>query len=356
MPGRRPNGAGSIRPHGRGWQGSIRLGGRRYWVSAPTRQEVRDRLWELAMRHRQGALSPPSRLTVGEWVEEWLRLQEGRLRPTTLRTYRQVLLPLLPHLGRVRLTALSPLHIAQALEGLRRQGKGARQVAMAYAYLRACLRAAVALGLLAQDPSQRVPRPREQRREAQDWTLLDMRRFLQTCLEDGRPISLMFAFMLLTGLRPGEAAGLQWGDVDTRSGTLTVRRAVVWEGTTRFHIHPPKSKAGERTISLSQAALSLLGRLEKRSIHIFWDTTPPPPWTVSRVMAELCQKAGVPRRPAHYLRHCHASLLAASGLDVKTLQRRLGHAQASVTLDVYAYTLSEMDKRAAEMVDRALGA
>jgi integrase len=43
-------------------------------------------------------------------------------------------------------------------------------------------------------------------------------------------------------------------------------------------------------------------------------------------------------------------------LDVKTLQRRLGHTQASVTLDVYAHALSEMDKRAAEMVDRALGA
>jgi integrase len=54
------------------------------------------------------------------------------------------------------------------------------------------------------------------------------------------------------------------------------------------------------------------------------------------------------------LRHCHATLLAASGLDVKTLQRRLGHTQASVTLDVYAYALSEMDRRAAELVDRAL--
>jgi integrase len=70
-------------------------------------------------------------------------------------------------------------------------------------------------------------------------------------------------------------------------------------------------------------------------------------------MGELCQRAGVPRRPGHYLRHAHASLLAASGLDVKTLQRRLGHAQASVTLDVYAHALGEMDRRAAQMVDAA---
>jgi integrase len=48
-------------------------------------------------------------------------------------------------------------------------------------------------------------------------------------------------------------------------------------------------------------------------------------------------------------------LLAAQGLDIKTLQRRLGHAQASVTLDIYSHALSEMDRRAAEMVDGALG-
>jgi integrase len=77
---------------------------------------------------------------------------------------------------------------------------------------------------------------------------------------------------------------------------------------------------------------------------------------MSDLMRQLCERAAVPRRPAHYLRHAHASLLAASGLDIKTLQRRLGHAQASVTLDVYAHALSEMDRRAAELVDRALGA
>jgi integrase len=182
-----------------------------------------------------------------------------------------------------------------------------------------------------------------------------MQRFLEVCLQDGRPISLMLGFMLLTGLRPGEAAGLQWGDVDTRSGTLTVRRAVVWEGNTRFHIHPPKSRAGKRTISLSQAALSLLGRLEKRSIHIFWDTRPPPPWAISRAMAELCERAGVPRRPAHYLRHCHATLLVHLGADVKTAQRRLGHASPSLTLAVYAHHLAEGDLRLARLLDEAFG-
>jgi integrase len=77
---------------------------------------------------------------------------------------------------------------------------------------------------------------------------------------------------------------------------------------------------------------------------------------MSDLMRQLCEKASISPAPPHCLRHAHASALAALGLDVKTLQRRLGHASASVTLDVYAYALGEMDRRAAEMVDRALGA
>jgi integrase len=101
--------------------------------------------------------------------------------------------------------------------------------------------------------------------------------------------------------------------------------------------------------------VELLGRLPKDSVHIFWQERPPYTKRISETMATLCERAGVPRRPAHYLRHAHATLLAAQGLDVKSLQRRLGHAQASVTLNVYAHALSEMDRRAAELVDEALG-
>jgi integrase len=73
-------------------------------------------------------------------------------------------------------------------------------------------------------------------------------------------------------------------------------------------------------------------------------------------MAELCQKAGVPKRPAHYLRHCHATLLVHLGADVKSAQRRLGHSSPSLTLGVYAHHLAEGDLRLARLLDEAFGA
>jgi len=180
---------------------------------------------------------------------------------------------------------------------------GSRAVQMAYASLRACLGGAVKVGLLASNPCSRVARPAHRPREAKDWGLAEMRAFLAAALEDGGPLATMLALMLMTGLRPGEAAALQWGDIDPAAGTLSVRRAIAWEGNSRWHLGPPKSKAGQRAIALPSLALGLLSRLERRGVYVFWAERPPTPQAISQVMGYLCERAGVPRRPAHYLRH-----------------------------------------------------
>lgn len=346
--GRRANHEGTY-VHRRGrWEAAVRIAGRRYWVSGRTRQECRDKLQALLLRHQAGELAPPSRLTLGEWCQQWLG--QGRWRPSTLRRYRQVLAPLLARLSHVRLSRLEPWPIAAVLASL---DMGGRSKELAHVVLHACLSEAVKLGLIATNPMSRVPRPRHQKPEAKDWGLEDMRQWLREALEDATPLASLLALMLLTGLRPGEALGLRWDDIDLERGTLTVRRNVTWAGST-WHIGRPKTRAGERTVALPALAVRLLSRLERRSLYVFWQSRPPTSKQVSNVMRELCQRAGVPRRPAHYLRHAHASLLVHLGADVKTAQRRLGHASAHVTLDVYAHHIGEGDKRLAEALDGAL--
>jgi len=328
------------------------IAGRRYWFTARTRTEARERVRELLFRHRLGQLSPPQRMTLSQWASRWLA--QDRWRPSTLMGYRQKLSLLLELLGHLRLDRLQPVHIYWALTELRSRGMGTRSLALAYAVLRSCLEDACRLGLIAANPCAQVPRPRHEKAPAQEWGLEEMRRFLRAALEDGRPLALMLALMLLTGLRSGEALGLRWEDVDLEERRLQVRRAVVWAGK-EWHEGPPKSKAGLRAIALPSLAMHVLARLPRGGDHLFWQDRPPRVKQVSRLMAELCERAGVIKRPAHYLRHAHASLLAASGLDVKTLQRRLGHSQASITLDVYAHALSEMDRRAAVVIDDVFG-
>ncbi|MDT7944579.1 MAG: site-specific integrase [Dehalococcoidia bacterium] len=331
------------------------LSGRRYYVYAPTRAECRQKLLALLERHRRGQLTPPQRLTLQDFAERWLEGCRGRVRPKTLQTYQDAMRALLPVLGKMRLDRLSSWHVHEALERLRRDGRGTRFLQLAYGALSACLGEAVRLGLLGANPVTQAPRPRHERQEGGDWSLQDMKNFLRTCMEDTRPLAILLGFLLLTGLRPGEALGLRWEDVDLRSATLAVKRNLIWAGST-WHIGKPKTKAGERVVALPASAVALLRRLPRNSVHLFWAEKPPSTKQLSQAMRGLCEKAGVPPKPVRFLRRAHVSSLVASGADLKSLQKRMGHSHVSTTLNIYAYPITEMDKKVAELVDRALGA
>jgi integrase len=66
-------------------------------------------------------------------------------------------------------------------------------------------------------------------------------------------------------------------------------------------------------------------------------------------------KFNFPNVTMHAWRHTHASQLIASGLDVLTISRRLGHASAAITLSVYGHLFTNHDTRAADVVEAALG-
>jgi len=331
------------------------LSGRRYYVYAPTRAECRQKLLALLERHRRGQLTPPQRLTLQDFAERWLEGCRGRLRPKTLQSYQDAMRALLPLLGKVRLDRLSPWYVHEALERLRRDGRGTRFLQLAYGTLSACLGEAVRLGLLGANPVTQAPRPRHERQEGGDWSLQDMKSFLRTCMEDRRPLAIMLSLSLLSGLRVGEALGLRWEDVDLKGASLVVKRNVVWAGST-WHIGRPKTKTSERVVALPASAVALLRRLPRNSVHCFWEQKPPSSKQLSNAMRELCERARVPRRPPRFLRRAHAALLTAAGADPKSLQKRMGHSQISTTLDIYAYSITDMDKKLAELVDRALGA
>jgi integrase len=89
---RRANGEGSLRrkPDGR-WEGTVQLSGRRYWVSGRTETEARRKLKELGRQHNVGELVPPTRLTLGDFLDQWLETNKGDWKPKTLEGYRSLI-------------------------------------------------------------------------------------------------------------------------------------------------------------------------------------------------------------------------------------------------------------------------
>lgn len=340
------------------WVAALTVAGKRVVRYGKTKREAQERLAELQREHHAGQLARPTKVTVAAWVEEWLQQREGDLRPSTLRTYRLVLSAVMPHVGHVRLSRLTPADIAHALGLLRAAKMGSRRIQMAHAYLRAALSGAVTLGLLGYNPAEHVPSPKHEARQQPEWNAEQMKRWLTTALASNYRHAPLLAFLLGSGLRFGEAVGLRWGDVDVATGTVTVRRAIVWEGNSHASAQPPKTKHGYRTLSLPAYCLSLLAALPRplnsdSAVFTSETGTTPAQSVVGTTMRKLSEQAGVPTIPVHGLRHCHAALLLSEGVDVQALRRRLGHARVDMTVNRYAYAV-RADEEAAVLLERRL--
>ncbi len=81
---------------------------------------------------------------------------------------------------------------------------------------------------------------------------------------------------------------------------------------------------------------------------------PPTPYTLSNHWRHAVKSRKLPKVTFHALRHSHASALIAAGLDVVSVSRRLGHANPTITLSVYAHLFKNKDADAAAAMDAAL--
>lgn len=224
--------------------------------------------------------------------------------------------------------------------------------------VRAVLRAAARDRVIGTDPSAGVILPRRRRADAAMMlpTTVQVGALLEAA--DG-PWRALLALAAFGGLRLGEAAATRVGDVDFLRRRLLVRRQVQRVSGGAVEIRPPKY-GSERTVFLADGLAELLA--EHVRLHcpgddptrwLFGAGRPPyalPPHqnTVGHQWRRACRLAGVAGLKLHDLRHFYASGLIAAGCDVVTVQRALGHAKATTTLDTYAHLWPTAEDRTRE--------
>jgi integrase len=261
--------------------------------------------------------------------------------------------------GSVPLRSLRRSHVEGWVKAMSARGLAASTIATRANNVRAVLRGAVADRVIPVDPSAGVTLPRRRRREAA-LTLPsapDVKALLATADVALRAFVGLCAF---AGLRPGEAAGVQVGDVDFLRRTLNVSRQVqrIPGG---FEIRAPKY-GSERQVFLAPSLVSMLSEHVADSSSQGDDAArwlftgaagePPQPNTVNHRWRTLRKRAGVDDGiRLHDMRHFYASGLIAAGCGVVTVQRALGHASATTTLNTYSHlwpTAEDRTRSAAE--------
>jgi integrase len=172
-------------------------------------------------------------------------------------------------------------------------------------------------------------------------------------------------------MRRGELLALRWLNVNFDEETLRVEQSLE-ETKTGLRFKGPKTKHGRRVIGLPSSVIAELRLHWKQQqehrlqlgmgktpndglVFPRWDGSPRSPNSVTKEWIRTLRRAGLPMVSLHSLRHSHASQLVASGMDVLTISRRLGHGSPSITLDVYAHRFRNKDKEAAALMEKAYG-
>lgn len=231
--------------------------------------------------------------------------------------------------------------------------------------IRSAFRAACQDAVILRDPTEKVKLPRERRADARMLLLTSeqVRQAMEAAPPEFAPFIAVCAF---GGLRLGEAAGLQVGDVDFLRGTITIARQIQGAGTTSQRIEPPKH-GSERVVYVPRRLTELLAHhisehgvrgdeqwLFGRGEHLYNWNSAGYLWRNTRDAAGLPAGARI-----HDLRHYFASGLIAASCDVVTVQRALGHSSPSITLDVYSHlwpTAEDRTRAAAnDLMAAALG-
>lgn len=262
--------------------------------------------------------------------------------------------------GNVELTSLRRSHIERWIKDMqtapRSNGKppglAPGTIRTRFNNVHSVLRAAVRDRVIASDPSEGITLPRMRRREAALTipTTAEVGVLLDAAAEQWSAFIAVCAF---AGLRLGEAAALQAGDIDFLHRTIRVTRQVQRAGKAAVDIRPPKY-GSERVVPVPDDLLTMLaqhiaahcpGTDGSRWLFPGGDGNPVHQNTVGHHWRRARSKAGCAAVRLHDLRHFYASGLIAAGCDVVTVQRALGHHSATVTLNTYGHLWPKAEDR-----------
>ena len=348
------------------------IGGRRAYHNATvdgTKKDAERYLHAALAKRDQGTLLEPARVSLGEYLDKWLdEAAKPRIRSRTYADYRFLIDRYLrPRLGAHRLDRLAPINVQELVNALSEDGLSPKTVRHAHGVLLSALNQAMRWGMLTRNVAALVELPRLRPRELRALSTAEADRFRVAVR--GTRFEALFLLLLGTGMRPSEALGLAWTDLDLEAGRATVRRVLPRDqktggGAPRFE--EPKTARSRRVVPLSPSVVRALvahrkrqaaekleagpvyadyglvfasltgGALDERNVvHRHFKPA------VKRAKLDEQPESEAKRPPLRLydLRHTHVTLSLRAGEPVHLVSARVGHASARMTLDVYAHAL-----------------
>lgn len=306
-----------------------------------------------------------SKMTVESFLKEWLESKESNISSNSLVYYKGAINNhIVPLIGDMRLDQLNKGNMQKYVTLLSKDCEPPT-VMLAIKVLKLALNSAVDWELIMSNPALRLELPKYRKKEKVVWSDKELAQFLDVNRDDD--LMPLYKLIIATGLRRGEALALTWDDVNFDGAYIKVSKSldktkVIRDTKTTSSIRevivPDFIIATLRELKVSQSKFMMATGQRNKANYLFVNKLclPCDPNLILRRFKRSCQKAGVRETDLHSLRHLHVSMLVSAGVDVKTIQKRVGHSDASTTMNIYAHMLNNTDKEAADKIESKLTA
>ena len=333
--------------------------------------EAAERERQLSAEAKSPAPTADDRLTVAEFVPQFLSYKSAEIRTSSLVTDESRLRRhAIPFFGPLRMCSVTPRHVADWVASLHGKGLAPNTISEVYTITKSMFARAVELRIIPTSPfgrlrCRRKAMPDAPQHDFQFYTAEQFQRFYTSAAAavsiaknpiQERQYMMFFVVAFYTGMRPGEVLALHWTDIDFPARLIRIRRTY----SDRYGEGPVKTESSVRDIGVPAPLF------EELQAHLRFQRGMPGfspdflvcggpshlvAYTVRRHKLAYASGAGLPQIRLHDFRHSHASLLVNNGINIQEVARRLGHSNVKETWDTYSHLYPREQDRAITVLD-----
>lgn len=305
-------------------------------------------------------------LTYEQAAGKWLENHAADLSYNTRRSYTMNIQPAIAFFGSIKLKKLKILHILEYKKHL--QNINADSIDYKMRINGIMLKKLFQWQLMDQDLSA-ASFPKKKRKELCFYNEEEIKQLFEVLSSSLFKHRVFIKLAVYSGMRIGELAGLTMENLDFANNTITVKHSLTFDEEKKaFFLGPTKNKL-VRVLTMPEPFMKELKQYVKKvktdrlASGAQWkgtegmdlvfckaDGSPQHTASFSKSFQDIIKRHHLKRITFHDLRHTHASLLLAKGVNVKVIQERLGHSSIKITLDTYSHLTKELEREAADLL------
>lgn len=340
-------------------------------------KEVKRFLREVETEKDKGIYVDYSKRTLDMFAEEYFEKYGEFISPTTLENYKQMYYTkkngIKRYLGNIKLENLDTADVQAYVKILMDDGRSPKTIKNRIMFLHAILEKAMKLNYIRRgyNPAEGCDLPKVVTKQVDVYTVDEVRQLLTVAnLQSNLNLKLIINILVGSGIRKSELCSLKHESFDFTNGTVKIDSGRV-SALGNIYVKETKTQSGTRTIPLPNSVIELVKQsiadYKKRKLKYgsnFIDSgyllttkygkplTPDGVYNLYRNF--MIKQPELRYLPMHKIRHTYASIAIANNADIKTVQELLGHASASVTLNVYSHAYYGKKREQADILDSML--